>query len=147
MIKLLFTFSLFLAVTDLSAQTILGKWKKTDVYSIKADGTKLDLQKMGTDKMPCINDVVYCFNADGTMTCDASSCGETMKKIVETMNGKTKWSTKGDLVTVSNPMVAATTSKVSFKGNQMTWTFLYSDNPKVTNSSKARSNVIVYKRL
>jgi Lipocalin-like domain len=131
------------------AQTIVGKWKRTSLVMVNASGVKEDVDKMMRQAMPCMKDITYTFMPNGTLITDANTCPATQRKLIESMNAKSRWALTGNKITasVTDKSVPPSVHTVSFSGNSMTWTFNFADNPRMPNPTKAKSMTTVYQRL
>lgn len=131
------------------SQTITGKWYRI-VSTIEDDrGEITDLQQTARETMPCLDKVVYIFHADGTMTSEAKACSAPIQQSFEKANKVSRWKKQGNALVVSttNNSVPPSTYHLSFSGDTMTWTFIYSENDKSLNPSSAKKAIITYKRL
>jgi hypothetical protein len=131
------------------AQSIVGKWKRTGLVMVNAGGVKQDVDKMMRQAMPCMKNIVYTFMPNGTLITDATTCAATQRKMIESMNAKSRWSMSGNKITasVTDKSVPPSVHTVSFAGNTMTWQFNFADNPRMPNPTKAKSMTTVYQRL
>jgi Lipocalin-like domain len=147
------TFGLFLLAglipQQADAQSIVGKWKRTGLVIVNTSGVKQDVDKMMRQAMPCMKDIVYTFMSNGTLVTDATTCAATQRKLIESMNAKSRWSMTGNKITasVTDKSVPPSVHTVSFSGNSMTWQFNFADNPRMPNPTKAKSMTTVYQRL
>lgn len=58
----------------LQAQTPVGKWKFTAVYTESFSGKKTDMLKDVTKSDPCFTKLIYNFGADGKIDVQANGC-------------------------------------------------------------------------
>ena len=108
----------------LSAQGVVGKWKKISHVS-EYEGQKFDSHIALLKSRPCAEKVVWEINADGTFRLNAKSsgCDESYRNVQEKLWAKTKWKLEGNKFTTSATNFAVGQSyTVSFKGNKMIMT-------------------------
>jgi len=141
--------SAFFAASN--AQSIVGSWKKTDEILTGANGkTKSTFQTI-VKRMPCFADIIYTFSAGGKMAEKAGSCNMVLQKQVDAETKNTHWKMVGnkailDVSDKTSPVIHAEYI-VEFAGpNEMTWTFIYAENPGVPNITKAKQMKTTYKR-
>ncbi len=139
----------FRASISLPFDGVTGTWKRTSLTMLDASGKKNDMLQMMTKSRPCMKDITYTFSSDGQLKSSVpESCG-AIKKAVESMNASARWSIAGRKLTVTTTMkdFPTTTYDISFQGNRMTWLFIFADNPKTPNPTKARQMITVYERI
>ncbi|WP_428654978.1 lipocalin family protein [Runella sp.] len=125
-----------------------GTWKRTGMTSVDNDGTISDDHAAILKAMPCSKNIMYTFNADGSiLTGVPDECG-AMKKTIESMNGDGKCSMSGNKLTVTSSKLPPAVYDVQFKGNTMIWYFDYTKNPKTLNpGGKTKSLTLVYTKI
>ncbi|AYQ34870.1 lipocalin family protein [Runella sp. SP2] len=122
---------------SLSAQSIVGAWKRTAIITTYSDGKTTDDMAELTKAMPCTADIVYVFEANGNLSMRVPK-GCPIPAVLSTwkLNGSTLTTSMKDLTN---------TDQVSISGNTMTTTHVYSPQdkyvPKGTKSIK-----IIYKK-
>jgi len=136
------------AVAALPANGIEGNWKRTSMTLIESSGKATNMMTMMTQTMPCTKDIVYTFKNGGFLESKVPDACGTMKKTIESMNAGGKWTMSGNKLVITTTLkgIPPATYEVSIKGNTMTWTFNYADNPKTPNPTKAQRMTMVYQR-
>ena len=146
---LFLTLCLVWLTTHAWSQNAVGTWKRTTMTLTEANGKTTDMMSQLTKAMPCTVDITYTFKADGTFqTVVPESCGP-MKKTIEQMNKSGRWSATGDKlkVVMLDKSLPDANYELTVKGNTMTWSFKYADNPQMPNPTKAKGMAITYQRL
>ncbi|MFN8358018.1 MAG: hypothetical protein U0Y10_26385 [Spirosomataceae bacterium] len=136
-----YLFALLIVITvssSLSAQNIVGSWKRTAIVTTYIDGKTTDEMSVITKEMPCTADIVYVFEANGNLTMRVPK-GCPIPAVVST------WKTNGSTLTTSMKGFS-TTDQVSVSGNTMTTTHDYSPKDKYVPKG-AKSIKIVYKKI
>lgn len=122
---------------SLSAQSIVGAWKRTAIITTYSDGKTTDDMAELTKAMPCTADIVYVFEANGNLSMRVPK-GCPIPAVLST------WKLNGSSLTTSLKDFT-NTDQVSISGNIMTTTQVYSPQdkyvPKGTKSIK-----IIYKK-
>ena len=128
---------------------VAGTWKRTSMVLIDGSGKKTEMMEMMSRTMPCTKDITYTFTSDGQLKTNVPDACGAMKKTIEGMNVSGRWAQTGQKVTVTTTMrgIQPATYDLSFQGNTMTWVFIYADNPKTSNPTKAQRITIVYQRV
>jgi hypothetical protein len=128
---------------------IAGTWKRTAMTLVEAGGKTTDLNAAMNKSMPCMNDITYTFSDNGQMKSNVPDACGAMKKTIEDLSVKGRWSSKGGKIVITTTMkdFPPATYDVSFQGNTMTWVFHYADNPKTPNPTKAVQLTTVYQRI
>ncbi|WP_338871978.1 lipocalin family protein [Spirosoma sp. SC4-14] len=150
MMKLFFALSsVLLSVAALPVSGIEGNWKRTSMTLTESNGKATDMMAMMTQTMPCTKDIIYAFKSGGFLESKVPEACGAMKKTIESMNANGKWALSGNrlIVTTSMKEIPPATYEISIKGNTMTWTFNYTDNPKMPNPTHAKHMTIVYQRV
>ncbi|GAB2534538.1 hypothetical protein GCM10027085_26720 [Spirosoma aerophilum] len=116
---------------------------------VEAGGKTTDLNATLNKSMPCLKDITYTFSGDGQMKSNVPDACGAMKKTIEDMNAKSKWTANGGKIVVTTTIkeIPPSMYDVSIQGNTMTWVFTYSENPKTPNPTKALRLTTVYQRL
>ena len=122
---------------SLSAQSIVGTWKRTAIITTYSDGKTTDDMAALTKAMPCTADIVYVFEANGNLSMRVPK-GCPIPAVLSTwkLNGSTLTTSMKDLTN---------TDQVSISGNTMTTTHAYSPQDKYVPKG-AQSMKIIYKR-
>lgn len=139
----------FRPVSSPTAVNITGTWKRTSLTMVEANGKTTDLNATLNKSMPCMKDITYTFLSDGQMKSNVPDACGAMKKTIEDMSAKGKWTANGEKIVVTMAMkeVPPSTYDVSIQGSTMTWTLNYADNPKTPNPTKASRLTTVYQRI
>lgn len=138
LLKCLFTLFISTALTHfLSAQNIVGQWKRSAILTVYADGKTVDELSELTKSMPCTADIVYVFEANGNLSMRVPK-GCPIPAVLSTwrLNGSTLTTSMKDLTN---------TDQVSISGNTMTTTHAYSPQDKYVPEG-AKSMKVIYKR-
>jgi hypothetical protein len=138
LLKCLFTLFIATAMThSLSAQNIVGQWKRSAILTVYADGKTVDELPELTKTMPCTADIVYVFEANGNLTMRVPK-GCPIPAVLST------WKLSGSTLTTS--MKGFTnTDQVSVSGSTMTTTHEYSPQDKYVPKG-AKSIKVIYKK-
>lgn len=123
---------------SLSAQNIVGSWKRTAIVTTYVDGKTTDEMSAIIKEMPCTANIVYVFEANGNLTMRVPK-GCPIPAVVST------WKTNGSALTTSMKGFS-TTDQVSVSGSTMTTTHEYGAQDKYVPKG-AKSIKIVYKKL
>jgi hypothetical protein len=152
-----FIFTLFITLVGTAYRPTLpstfdgvtGTWKRTAMTMVDASGKTTDMLQMMTKSMHCIKDITYTFSGDGRLKSNVPDACGSLKKTIESMNSEAKWSISGRKITVTTTTKGfpPATCAISFQGNTMTWVFIYADNPKTPNPTKAQKITTVYQRI
>jgi hypothetical protein len=128
---------------------VTGTWKRTIMTMVNASGKPTDMLQMMTKSMPCTKDITYTFSGDGRLKSTIPDACGSLKKTIESMNSEAMWSISGRKITVTTTMKGfpPATCAISFRGNTMTWVFIYADNPQTPNPTKAQKLTTVYERI
>ena len=139
----------FRPVYNPTAVDIAGTWKRTAMTMIDAGGKTTDLNATMNKSMPCMKDITYTFSSDGQMKSNVPDACGAMKKTIEDMSAKGRWTANGGKIVVTTTMkeIPPSIYDVSFQGNTMTWVFNYSDNPKTPNPTKTVRLTTVYQKI
>ncbi|MGZ3749798.1 MAG: hypothetical protein ACXVJD_01365 [Mucilaginibacter sp.] len=134
-----------------SAQDVVGSWKKKDEVLTKGNGKTTNTFSMMIKSMPCFANIIYTFSADGKMGEQAPGCAVPLQKQIATTLKNAHWKTTGDKLIVdvseANALVKHAVYRIQFVGkDEMIWTFIYSENPGVSNISKAKQMQTTYVR-
>ena len=139
----------FLLLAGLSSrsQSIIGSWKKTATVLENSDGSSRDLQKLMTKSRPCLADVQYIFQADGKQLTHLPK-GCDLPGLEQTADWKVSGNTIGVTGRKGNglPVVTATYT-MTFSGNTVLFTHVYSAQEKAALHSKAAKLIITYQRI
>jgi hypothetical protein len=136
--------SFFFLITATDAQSIVGSWKCLSNVLVNADGTKQDLWKNITEAFACATDMQYVFDANGTHYVKASKdC-----QMITTMSNAT-WSISENTITVTTkvPIVLATTYTLSYIGNSVIFTHVYTPAEKALLKIKTKKIIITYQKI
>lgn len=137
--------AILLVSAQLSAQSIIGTWKRTGNLMEDIGGKKTDLQKIMLQSSPCIATIKYMFDANGKHTVKApANCMEGIEEM-----SKANWKMQGKkliITTIANP-ITVTDYTLAFTGNTMIMTHLYSEAERKQYSIKTNKIIITYQRL
>ena len=123
---------------SLSAQNIVGQWKRSAMLTVYADGKTVDELPEITKEMPCTADIVYVFEASDNLTMRVPK-GCPIPAVAST------WKLNGNTLTTAMKGFT-TTDQVSISGNTMTTTHEYGPQDKyVPKGMKALK--VVYKKI
>jgi hypothetical protein len=108
-----------------SAIDITGTWKRTAMPMVEAGGKKTDPNATLNKSMPCLKDVTYTFLSDGQMKSNVPDACGALKKTIEDMNTKSKWTATGGRIVVTTTMkdILPSTYDISVQGNTKAWLF------------------------
>lgn len=138
---------LFLFIAPVTAQTISGTWKRLSSTLEYQDGKKEDLQKAIIANFPCAADMKFLFMEDGThYTRSSKGC-----EVIDAMS-KATWKQNGNTLTLvteneAKRQPAGTTYTLSFSGNTVTMTHVYTATENAITKSKVKKLVVVYQRI
>lgn len=138
---------LFLFIAPVTAQSISGTWKRLSSTLEYQDGKKEDLQKAIIANFPCAADMKFLFREDGTHYSQSSKGCE----VIDAMS-KATWKQSGNTLTLVNAkeakrQPAGTTFILSFSGNTVTMTHVYTATENAVTKTKVKKLVIVYQRI
>lgn len=138
---------LFLFIAPVMAQSITGSWKRLSATIEYMDGRKEDLHKTMITGLPCAAEMQYIFKTDGTHFSKSPKGCEA----VDAMS-KATWKQTGNtlvLVTANEAKlkVAGTTYTLSFSGNTVTMTHVYTAMENAVTKIKPKKLVVVYQRI
>jgi hypothetical protein len=135
------------AVTKVPAQSIAGNWKRMGCTLEYQDGKKEDLHKAVLAGFPCAADMQFIFKADGTHYSQSSKGCETINAM-----SKATWKQTGNILTLvsvkevkANP--GGTRYTLTFSGNTVTLTHVYTSEENEGVSIKVKKIVLVYQRI
>lgn len=139
--------SLLLIMAPASGQSITGTWKRISSTLEYQDGKKEDLHKAILAGFPCTRDMQFIFKADGTHYSQSSKGCET----INAMN-KATWKQTGNTLTLvsvketkANP--GGTRYTLTFSGNTVTLTHVYTSQENEGVSIKVKKIMLVYQRI
>jgi hypothetical protein len=140
---------LALMATTVKGQSIVGVWKRTSVMVTDKDGKNSEVQTMLEKNMPCMAGIRYEFTAAGMQkTIVPEECKKSLSAMAA-MFGDAPYSVSGNKIFIKSPnkkMAPDATYVYQIKGNLMTWSFSYTDNPETPNPTKAKSMTIQYQK-
>lgn len=141
-----FVFLLLLAAPA-TGQRITGTWKRLSSTLEYQDGKKEDLQKAIIANFPCATDMKFLFKEDGTHYSQSSKGCE----VIDAMS-KASWKQNGNTLTLvtekeAKRQPAGTTYTLSFSGNTVTMTHVYTATENAVTKTKVKKLVIVYQRI
>jgi hypothetical protein len=121
--NILTTLFLILSVT-LLAQNPVGKWKMISHIS-EYEGEKFDSHKALLQSRPCVAQIIYEINTDGTyrLNAEKSNCDQKYLKMQQSLYSEQVWTIKGKKITIGHrkaPNVGQT-YVFSIKDNTMIW--------------------------
>ncbi len=138
--KKLLIFALFFSVSA-HAQSIVGKWKRTASVIEYTNGKTKDLQETMNKILPCSKDIQYIFESSGKhFTIIPKDC-------ISVAIPDAVWKMEGNTLFISQKVgkeMMSTTFELSFSGNQMTMTHVYSASE---NQPKNKEMSITYVKL
>lgn len=145
--KAFFTFFILFFTISIDAQSPLGSWKRISMIEENAQGKKTDTHKELIKLMPCTENTIHSFLANGKMSTKTDGCVAGVKKSIEDAAKKSTWLIKGNIIytTYEGDKSLNTKCKVSFSGNKMIMTYTYT--PNDYNPSKMKSIAIIYERV
>jgi hypothetical protein len=138
-------FMFFLFSFTASAQTVVGTWKRTGNMLIMDDGSKKDMQKMLLKAMPCQAGIQYIFTATGknyTESPKGCGAGDEMSRATYHLSGNIL------TLTPEKDMGMPFTSDytITFSGDNMTLSHVYTESEKSALHSKAKKIIITYQK-
>ena len=129
------------------SQPVTGTWKRISTTLEYQSGKKEDLQKTLQANLPCVVNTKYIFKADGTHYTQSTKGCET----IDEMSAATWKQTGNTLVLVTKQeaklKTAGTTYTVSFSGNNMTMTHVYTAAENKITGTKVKQITVVYQRI
>ncbi|MBY0537178.1 MAG: lipocalin family protein [Chitinophagaceae bacterium] len=133
-----------MAFMQVNAQSIVGSWKRLSTTLEYLDGKKEDLQATLVKNMPCVVNTVYIFKADGTHYSQSTKECEMIDKM-----GRANWQQSGNLLTLEmkNQGNVKTSYTVTFSGNKMILTHLYTAEENKVTGTKVKQLITIYERL
>lgn len=136
-----------LIMAPASGQSIAGTWKRLSATIENMDGRKEDLHKTMISGLPCAAEMQYIFKADGTHFSKSPKGCEA----VDAMSKATWKQTGNTLVLVSaneaKLQTAGTKYTLSFNGNTVTMTHVYTATENAVTKTKTKKLVVVYQRI
>lgn len=137
--KSLFGFLIFaLASSSLSAQSVVGSWRRTAIITTYENGKSVDEMALLTKEMPCIADIVYVFEANGNLTMRVPK-GCPIPAVLST------WKLNGTTL-ITSMKGFSTTDQVSVSSGTMSTTHVYGPQDKYAPKG-AKSLKVVYQKL
>jgi hypothetical protein len=137
--KSLFSLLVFaLASSSLSAQSVVGSWRRTAIITTYENGKSVDEMALLTKEMPCTADIVYVFEANGNLTMRVPK-GCPIPAVLST------WKLNGTTLTTSMKGFT-TTDQVSVSSGTMSITHVYGPQDKYVPKG-AKSLKVVYQKL
>ena len=129
------------------AQTPVGNWKRISMIEENAQSKKSDVHKLMIQQMPCTENIIYIFSANGKMIHKAKDCAAAIKKSIETAAQKSTWVMKGNTMYTSyeGDKTLNTKCTVTYSGNKMIMKYNYE--PGDFNPAKSKSLTVVYQRI
>lgn len=129
------------------SQSVTGTWKRTATTLEYQSGKKEDLQKTMQANLPCVVNTKYIFKADGTHYSQSTKDCE----MIDQMSAATWKQTGNTLIIVTKEeaklKTAGTTYRISFSGNTMTLTHVYTDAENKISGTKVKQIITVYQRI
>ncbi len=133
-----------------NAQSMIGKWKTLGMTVENIDGSKTDLRSMQLKHWPCLSEMETVFEANGKeYSRSPKNCGMIDYNKIPPADWKLTGNTlsltdNGDM---PNPLGKTATYAVSFSGNKVTLTHVYTSEEKAKlHTPKAKQTVLVYQR-
>lgn len=143
--KYLFALLLGIAASgSLSAQNIVGSWKRTASILENTDGSRTDLQKNMLQAFPCAADIKYVFETGGRHYMILPKGCEAIP------NSDAKWSQNGSILTTSQKVgnqTITSTFEINVSGNTMTMTHTYTEAEKAKGSKDTKRIILNHQRL
>lgn len=130
--------------SSLSAQNIVGSWKRTASIIENTNGTRTDLQKNMLQAFPCAADIKYVFETGGRHYMILPKGCEAIP------NSDAKWSQNGSTLTTSQKVgnqTITSTYEISVSGNTMTMTHTYTEAEKAKGSKDTKRIILNHQRL
>jgi hypothetical protein len=138
---------LLLITAPVAGQNITGTWKRISSTLEYQDGKKEDLHKAVLAGFPCARDMQFIFKADGTHYSQSSKGCETINAM-----SKATWKQTGNTLTLvsvketeANP--GGTRYTLTFSGNTVTLTHIYTEAENKGVGIKVKKLVLVYQRI
>lgn len=137
----------FFFVLISQAKSPVGNWKRISMIEENAQGKKTDTHKELIKLMPCTENTIHSFLANGKMATKVTGCNAGVKKSIEDAAKKSTWTIKSNMMftTYEGDKSLNSKCKVSFLGNKMTMTYTYA--PNDYNPTKLKSITILYERV
>jgi CRISPR/Cas system-associated endoribonuclease Cas2 len=121
--NILMTLFLILSV-PLLAQNPIGKWKMISHIS-EYEGEKFDSHKALLQSKPCVANIIYEINTDGTYRLNAknSNCDQKYSKMQQSLYSEQVWTIDGKRITIGHKKTPniGQTYVFTIKGNTMIW--------------------------
>lgn len=127
-----------------AAQRITGSWKRTGNMLVNADGSKNDLQKTIVQSMPCSAGVKYIFEEGGKHYTKSPKGCEMIDEI-----STATWTQTGNTLSIHSNAEndIGTVYTLSFSGNTVVFTHVYSEAEKSRLHIKTAKIIITYQRV
>lgn len=127
-----------------AAQRITGTWKRTGNMLVNADGSKNDLQKTIVQSMPCSAGVKYIFEEGGKHYTQSPKGCEMIDEI-----STATWTQTGNTLSIhsNTENEIGTIYTLSFSGNTVVFTHVYSEAEKSRLHIKTAKIIITYQRV
>ncbi len=122
-------------------QSIVGRWKRTAMILEKTDGKTDDLQKTMEGVFPCMSQIEYVFESNGTQTM------KIPKDCNKIPNETAYWKMNGTQIEMQQDMDGkkiSTSYKLTFIGQQMIMTHDYTPQEQSLSSKRI---IVKYQRL
>ncbi len=140
--KLTFITLILIWITSTAdGQSIVGRWKRTAMILEKTDGKTDDLQKTMEGVFPCMSQIEYVFESNGTQTMKIpKDCNKIPSETAS-------WKMNGSLLDIQQDMDGkkiSTSYQLTFNGPQMTMTHEYTAQEQSMSSKRI---IVKYQRL
>ena len=142
-----YLFALLIVITvssSLSAQNIMGTWKRTASIIENTNGTRTDLQKNMLQAFPCAADIKYVFETGGRHYMILPKGCEAIP------NSDAKWSQNGSTLTTTQKVgnqTITSTYEISVSGNTMTMSHTYTEAEKAKGSKDTKRIILNHQRI
>ena len=142
-----YLFALLIVITvssSLSAQNIMGTWKRTASIIENTNGTRTDLQKNMLQAFPCAADIKYVFETGGRHYMILPKGCEAIP------NSDAKWSQNGAILTTTQKVgnqTITSTYEISVSGNTMTMSHTYTEAEKAKGSKDTKRIILNHQRI
>lgn len=135
---------LFFLAACTHAQSIVGSWKCLSNVLVNADGSMQDMNLTIFKEYPCAANMQYIFDANGTHYVKAT---KDCQMIAAMSNAR--WSASGNtiIVTTKAPIILATTYTLSYIGNTVVFTHVYTPAEKALLKIKTKKIIITYQKI
>lgn len=139
-----FTLLLSLFFFTAPAQRITGTWKRTGNLLVNADGSNTDLHTSMIKSMPCAAETRYTFEESGKHYTQSPKGCEMIDKI-----STATWSQTGNTLNIYSNTARdiGTVYTLSFSGNRVVFTHVYTDAEKAKLHIKTAKIIITYQRV